>query len=383
MNNGLFEGLDTFGSVQNQGEEDFLDLSEIEASLNPDKSKEENKPTEETVDESKPKGKAKAEPEDDGLIEIEDTPVEDKSKETKAEENQDEPEAFKVFGNILAENGILSEELLEGFDGTAEGLMGLMQKQIDSQIEDYKASLPDEVKSLIDNYEEGVPFDQLIQTKSAKIAYSNIEDSRLEEDENLQKYILKDYLLATGMKEAKVNKMIEKFEDSGELFDEAKDALGELKEMYGRHEEQLKEQAKKVRLEAEKEVKETLKLIEETVKAKTEIIPGVKLNDRSKRDLLEVLTKPVKMKNGQEVNRVVAERSKDPLNFDLTLAHLINLGVFDGKWDSVLGAASKKPFKDLEQAVKTGDKKITGKDNIATAGPRDLMEAIKRLNANK
>jgi hypothetical protein len=290
-------------------------------------------------------------------------------------------ELFKAFGSTLVEKGVFSEELFKDFDGTIDGLVTAVDREIGYGIESYKESLPDILKELIDNYEEGVPLDQLISTKSREISFNNITDSKLEEDTNLQKEIVRQYLESTGLKENKINKLIETYEDTDELFSEAKDALGEIKDLLKKEEAYIKKQQEQERKVAEQRTKELLNTVETTISKTEEIVPGIKLNDKVRKEIYSSMTQPTgRDAEGNPVNKVMEIRAKDPIKFEMTLHYLASLGIFEGKWDKVISTAKTSSVKELEKLIKSNDNKFSGSGKAsipASKSSADLLSAIK------
>jgi hypothetical protein len=290
-------------------------------------------------------------------------------------------ELFKAFGSTLVEKGVFSEELFKDFDGTIDGLVTAVDREIGYGIESYKESLPDVLKELIDNYEEGVPLDQLISTKSREISFNNITDSKLEEDTNLQKEIVRQYLESTGLKENKINKLIETYEDTDELFSEAKDALGEIKDLLKKEEAYIKKQQEQERKVAEQRTKELLNTVETTISKTEEIVPGIKLNDKVRKEIYSSMTQPTgRDAEGNPVNKVMEIRAKDPIKFEMTLHYLASLGIFEGKWDKVISTAKTSSVKELEKLIKSNDNKFSGSGKAsipASKSSADLLSAIK------
>jgi len=290
-------------------------------------------------------------------------------------------ELFKAFGSTLVEKGVFSEELFKDFDGTIDGLVTAVDREIGYGIESYKESLPNILKELIDNYEEGVPLDQLISTKSREISFNNITDSKLEEDTNLQKEIVRQYLESTGLKENKINKLIETYEDTDELFSEAKDALGEIKDLLKKEEAYIKKQQEQERKVAEQRTKELLNTVETTISKTEEIVPGIKLNDKVRKEIYSSMTQPTgRDTEGNPVNKVMEIRAKDPIKFEMTLHYLASLGIFEGKWDKVISTAKTSSVKELEKLIKSNDNKFSGSGKAsipASKSSADLLSAIK------
>lgn len=290
-------------------------------------------------------------------------------------------ELFKAFGSTLVEKGVFSEELFKDFDGTIDGLVSAVDKEIMYGVEAYKESLPPVLKEIIDNYEEGIPLDKLINSKSTEISYNNITEDKLEEDSNLQKEIVRQYLQSTGLKENKIKKLIETYEDTDELFNEAKDALVEIKDLIKQEQEYIKVEQEKERKIAEQRTKELLNTVETTISKTEEIVPGIKLNDKIKKDIYSSMTQPTgRDENGNPINRVMEIRAKDPIKFEMTLHYLASLGVFEGKWDKIISTAKSSSVKELEKLIKSNDNKFSGSGKAAippSKGSADLLSAIK------
>jgi hypothetical protein len=76
------------------------------------------------------------------------------------------------YAKYLKEEGVLPNFDLEKFDGSIDGLREGMYSEIVSGIEAYKQSLPDRVKTIIERYEDGIPFEKLIEIDSTLGTFS-------------------------------------------------------------------------------------------------------------------------------------------------------------------------------------------------------------------
>ncbi len=379
----IFEGLDIAALGTNN--DALIDLSNTEGTTNTSTSNEGN--TEETgnlIDISAlgtiPKEDETAKITDSNITDSDDT-TETAIETEEAVDADSSGELFKAFGSTLVEKGVFSEELFKDFDGTIDGLVTAVDREIGYGIESYKESLPDVLKELIDNYEEGVPLDQLIATKSREISFNNITDSKLEEDTELQKEIVRQYLESTGLKENKIKKLIETYEDTDELFSEAKDALGEIKDILKKEEAYIKKQQEEERKVAEQRTKELLNTVETTISKTEEIVPGIKLNDKVRKEIYSSMTQPTgRDAEGNPINKVMEIRAKDPIKFEMTLHYLASLGIFEGKWDKVISTAKTSSVKELEKLIKSNDNKFSGSGKAsipASKSSTDLLSAIK------
>src|ERR1035437_3411449 len=98
--------------------------------------------------------------------------------ESQSAEDKNSPSSspFVVFAKVLHEEGVLSSFDESKDYNSVEGLTAAISEEITLNVQDYKDSLPEAIKEIIDNYEEGIPLDQLIANKSRQIEFDNIKD---------------------------------------------------------------------------------------------------------------------------------------------------------------------------------------------------------------
>ncbi len=162
---------------------------------------------------------------------------------------------------------------LESFDGTADGLKQAMVEEIIGAVEYYKDSLPDRVKNLINNYEEGVPLDKLLEIDRTEVEVEKISEDTIKEDVDLQKKMVETYLKKTSkFSEKKIKNMIQYYEDSGELESEALSATSELKDLIVKEKEQLVEEAKVEQQRAQQQAQKELAELNKKIQDMDEII---------------------------------------------------------------------------------------------------------------
>jgi hypothetical protein len=316
--------------------------------------------------------------EGDIIAEIKNSGLEPEKVESKKEttEQVEEPtnntEVFKAVSELFK-----SEGLIENTFESAEEMVDVFSKVIKAEVDDYKESLHPTLKELIKNFEEGVPLEDLITHKSAQVRYSNIEDSTLEKDELLQKNLMKDYLSkTTKYSTEKINKELKRLEDLGELLDEAKTAKTELIEFEKEQEKKIIEQTKADREKAEKENAKIVKDIHKTIVSTKEIIPGIKLTEKETDKLFKMVTTPAEVRGNQPISTASLMREKDPIKFDMTLNYLIELGVFDGKWDKIMTKAETKTVSKLEKQVEEAAQKLINKGGSSAGIPGNKGEEI-------
>lgn len=359
---------------------------------------EDNTPVAGSKDTKPVEGKGK-EKKDENLIEVEtkddgDEPVasaqkpqsvKNTNKEGKDETgnvpSNDEQSPFTPFAKALHEEGILPNLDIEKFEGNADNLFSAVKNEITIGIDSYKESLPPVIKEIIDNYEEGIPLNELIDNKSKQIEYASIKEEDLKDNEVLQKAVVRDLLKNKGFKDAKIDKLLQTIEDGGKLYEDATESLTELKEI---HQEYLAEQkvlATQRNKDIEKRNQDTLTNLRNLVDKTEEIIPEVKLNKLIKDKIYNSMTMVTSVdERGNPMNKVMEIRKKDPQKFEMTLHYLAELGIFEGDWSKIKSKAKTSAVKELEEKISKNTSFSKGNGASSASGSKSsssFIDAIK------
>ncbi len=297
--------------------------------------------------------------------------------------------ALKTWADYFKENTLLADEDLVGFDGSVEALTEAFQKREIrvgmEMVDDYKSQLPAEIKFLADNWEEGVPLNELINIKSNQLRYSKVTDEKLEESIDTQKAVYAEYLRkTTKYSEAKIEKEVTRLVDLDDIQDEAKEALVELKKFEAEAEETLKKETKKQREIRVEENAKTIKQYEKVVKETKEVIPGLRLSEKEQLDVLNKIVNPIGVNGyGEPVSYISDLRSEDPYAFDLAVTYLATLttdkktGKAFSDWSKIVKVGETKAVKGLESVLNTPAPK-SAKDGIKTSGKQSLMDLLEK-----
>lgn len=257
----------------------------------------------------------------------------------------------------LRENGVLPDFDLEVLKDLppADGILKInehIQKQIETSIqegvEEYKATIGDKAVEFIEALEKGVPFEDISQNYTLEQKYGSITTQALEEDEQLQESIYADLLTMKGFSESKVKKMVEQAKNNDDLLNESVDGLKEIHEA-------VKEERKTLLAQAEAEKQEKIKRneaikesIHKTVVSTKEIIPGIEMSEAERKEIIKMMTVPIKYvnQNGQNipVSAAMELRAKDPISYEMKLNYFIKNGFFDdnAKFDVLLKKTESK-----------------------------------------
>lgn len=297
---------------------------------------------------------------DDNVDDVDDTNSNDNNIDTgEGSDNDggDDSSPLVPYAKLLVDEGILPNLNLDEFDGTAEGLKEAMNKEIHSGIEAYKASLPEDVKKIIDGYEVGVPLEKLLELNKEKLNVSTIKESDIINNEELQKEIVRKYFKkTTRFSDKKIEQNIERLSDIGELEAEALSNITELKALVEEEEAKAIEDAKRREEEYHEQLRKYWEEFDKKLEAADEIIPGLKVTKAIKQKIITNLSTAVATdQNGNPVNKIAYYRSKHPQEFELYLNYLFE--VTNGFSDfSVLSKGGKKAaIAELEKAARNLD----------------------------
>jgi hypothetical protein len=301
----------------------------------------------------------KEEVEDDEEDAVDETPEEPSSdKENSPQKSKSKTSSpLTPYAQLLVDEGVLPNLDVKTFDGTADALKEAMINEIIGAVDGYKESLPDRIKNLINNYEDGVPFEKLLELDKSETDIAKVTTESIEDDVSLQKKLVIDYLKrTTKFSDSKITKVVNDYEDKGELEDEAKTSYDELKTMVAKQkEDEVKSVANQRKLDEDNRKKELIAL-QEKVKTTTEIIPGMKLNDKVKSSVFASMTTPVGYdQNGRAVNRIVAARMENPIEFEMKLHYLFEITKGFTDFTKLAEKGKKDASKQFEEAVSEMD----------------------------
>jgi len=374
----LFEELN-FGSFIDGLEDSIGSEEETETIENEEEITEENSETDLQGDD---------ESLEDAPVSEEETSEEEIDSETEdtEEDTEDNSSPLIPYAKLLVDDGILPNFNLDEFDGSAEGLKSAMNTEISEGIEYYKKSLPDEVKHLLDNYEEGVPLSKLLSIDEKRTEYKSINQDKLSENKDLQKAIMRDYYKnTTKFPDSKIDKLIQISDDLENLEGESKEALTDLISFQDEYEEEAVNNAKQDKVNAEKEREKSLSEFKDTLEKSDEIIPNIKINKNIKDNLFKIMTTPVGADEfGNPVNKIAQYRVENPYKFDIMLAYLFETTKGFKDWTVLSSAGKNSAVKSFDKAIERQNYKgNTGKTPSrpkSKTGNKNLLEEIEKFN---
>lgn len=269
-----------------------------------------------------------------------------RDEEDEAEiDDTDTDEDFN-FIEALAQEGIIELDENESIEGKdlewfSEKAKQKLQKDLNEAIDDYKSTLPDEIKELLDNYESGVPIGKLLQAEKSVFEISKINIDDLEDNEKLQKQVITNYLKSQGESDDDIKDTLNDYEDAGLLKKQALRVHPKMVAAEVEKKNSLIQQEKARAINEKENYNKWLVDIKKTIDDKKEIIPGIELTDKQRKDLYAGITKVDK----DGLNEIAKFRKQNP-DFDLQVAYIAT--VLKGDFSKFESSATTKAVKQIK-----------------------------------
>lgn len=245
-------------------------------------------PTEDPKDgEETPEGSEEEEEEE----EAPEGAAEDPKKKEDAEEGEDPEEEDYDFSDddvskaytMLEEQGILQLGEDDEVEPTPEGLGSLVKKAIRDGIQEKLAATPEAVKNLYAHLEAGKPIEDF-ELKAPPAPWADVD----EDDEEVQRRAVRQFLLNTGVDEADVDEELDDLIAEGKLGKKAKVALPALVKLEEKEKSRAAKEKEDAAKKAEKAAQEEIDSIKSSIDDIKEIA-NFKLTDKRKEDFKKYL----------------------------------------------------------------------------------------------
>lgn len=308
---------------------------------------------------------------------------EDKKEILAPKEIKDASSPFASFANVLKERGIFFDEITEDMefnsvDDFEKGIEKAIQYNVNQRVTQEMSKYTPETQEFLNMINSGVPLEQVKEV--ANITVKDLTPDNIENSVDVQKQAVRMYLgQSTDMSEQDINDQIEYLEDTEKLSTKALSYSEKIKTNYDKQKQQLVEKAEADKTANQVAATKQMDDLKSKVFDTAEIIPGRKINDKTKEKIFKSITTSAGKDphTGQPTTAIGLKRSKDPVAFEITLAYLNELGVFDGKWDSVIASAKSEATKELEKTITNNSGPIGGKSPVyAPEGISDVSKSI-------
>lgn len=299
---------------------------ELEALRNPKKKDDKKDDVDETVkDDVEPEPKKKNKKTETDLDT--DTQKEDDNNDNEPDD-ESEDNAVSTFFSVMAEKFGWDIEEDEDIPTTPEELVEYFQQVVEENSVPRYAS--EEVEALDNFVKNGGNLRDYFEIEGEL----DLENIDIEEDENNQKLVVKEFLKEKGFSTKQIEKKLSKYEDAGLLEDEATDALEALKEIKEQKKQQLLQDQEKASKQAKQRQQEYFNTVVNEIKG-MDNIRGIKIPEKDKKILLEYIFKPDA--NGQTAFQ---------RDWSKSVRNLLESAYFTMKGDILLKAAKNEGSSD-------------------------------------
>lgn len=261
----------------------------------------------------------------DDIVDVDDSDT-DNTRNNMAT-NDESDEVVSAFFDTLSEKlGWETDE--EDKPKTAEDLVNYFYDVIEEN------SKPNYASEEIEKLDEFVKNGGDIRAYFSIDSELDLEDINIEDSEDNQKAVIKEYLKEKGLSKTQIDKKLTRYEDAGVLEDEATDALEALRDIREQKKEQLLAQQQKAATEAKKRQQEFFNNVVTEIKGMDSIY-GVAIPEKDKKALLDYIFRP----DADGMTKYQKDYSK-------SLKNLITSAYFTMKGDTLLTTAQRQGKRD-------------------------------------
>lgn len=310
------------------GAAEELTDEELEALRNPNK-KDNKKDDDDDSDDADKDDNTEPEPKKkDKKTETDPDAQEEKNNDNNEPDEEPEDNAVSTFFGVIAEKFGWEIEEDEDVPTTPEELVEYFQQVVEENSVPRYAS--EEVEALDNFVKNGGNLRDYFEIEG-ELDLDNID---IEEDENNQKLVVKEFLKEKGFNTKQIEKKLSKYEDAGLLEDEATDALEALREIKEQKKQQLLQDQEKAAKQAKQRQQEYFNTVVNEIKG-MDNIRGIKIPEKDKKVLLEYIFKPDA--NGQTAFQ---------RDWSKSVRNLLESAYFTMKGDILLKAAKNEGSSD-------------------------------------
>lgn len=297
------------------------------------------------IDDTKDNDEDEKETEEDKTEEddiIDDDNYEQSTDEDDTVSNESDSEIVTGFFNALSEKLGWDDVEEDKKPKTAEQLIEYFYDVIEENSKPEYAS--EEVEALDKFVKQGGNLKDYLKI-DADLDLDNIE---IEDDESIQKLVLKEFLKEKGFNAKQIEKKLTKYEDAGLLEDEATDALESLKDIREEKKKQLLAQQEKQYAKYQEDQRAFFNNVVDEIKGMDSIY-GVKIPEKDKKVLLDYIFKP-------DADGMTKYRK----DYAKSLKNLIASAYFTMKGDDLISIAKNEGKRDAFTQFKNSLNKNSG-----------------------
>lgn len=255
-----------------------------------------------------------------------------KPQEESAPSSPSDP--ITLFASALSESGAIVAEQEEVTKAkTFDDLVGLVKSTI---AKNEFADLSDTAKQALEDIRAGVPIEAVKAHHNNQLQLEAIaedqyieapsdDDEQIELKQKVRKQLIVQSYMINGYSQERAERLAQRSIDIGEDAEDAKTAVQDLKAADQRRIDTERASADARKVDNERKLKD----LESTVLSTEEILPGLPVSEKLRKQVFDTMTKPIESGPNGPVFQVQKTRAKDPIAFDLRLHYLYALGLFD------------------------------------------------------
>jgi len=305
----------------------------------------------------------------------------------EASPTSNEESTLTFLASALQEAGVFSsleEEDLENIVD-ADSLISAVEKQIKSN---ELADLTEDQKEYITALRSGVPHADYAQRKYNTAEYESISDEIISEEgkDQLRAELIKRSFLIKGFDEKTSKEYALLALQSPDAVDKAIAAKNALVAQGKKAmQDEIDNKAAELQNRRKKE-EDLLSSLKSKVNETSEIIPGIKVNSRTKDKIFSSMTVPVKVnETGDPLNEVMDEyATNSEYKLKVHALHILTNGFTD--FSKISKSSKSKAVKELDAKLKSntssgGSGRVRSSNKVTTGQTsRDIAESLRKIN---
>lgn len=293
------------------------------------------------------------------------------TKDNKKEDKDTSGSLTIAYAKSLQEQGLSDfneEEYLKAVQekGEAVAFLELLEKNADTVAQAKLKELDDYTVEYTKLRQSGFTVDEAATLMGNRETVDSITTEQLSEDEELQEQIIREVSTLQGKSKDEIDEDIQLLKDTDKLKSRSEKNLAALQNYY----KKLANQELINRQNQEKVNKEAadnyIKELKENIYSTDEVLKGRKINKQTQDKVLDLILKPVQLKDGSVTNAIWAKRKENQQEFDKRLAYLIHIGLFDGSTKAITTDARTKAVLNIQKTLESGRKFSSGEPLIAS-----------------
>ena len=235
------------------------------------------------------------------------------TKDTEVDEEVEEAEDTEtlsqmgVLANYLKDEGVV-DFTEDEFEDSEEGLVKVIQSEINKGVEKYKEELPPLAQEFIDYIDKGGDPANFVKATS-DVDFSQIDPKVIDGKENLQKQLVAELMRREGYSQEDISQDVQDFVDGGLIAKRANRALSKLKSLQATERKSLLADQEKANKAQKEEHDNFLTSLKEDIDTREEIA-GFPIAKKHRKDFYDYITK-VDRKTGKTKLVSDSEADKD------------------------------------------------------------------------